>query len=266
MGIKKLSVLIDNKIILDKLDLSVNQGQMIILMGPNGSGKSTLAQVIAGNPAYEVVGGDIIFDGQSLLPLSPDERARLGIFVSFQYPPEIPGVNVASYLRMIYNKRFNASDPSSDVGQNPKPMSPIKFRAFLKEKLEILDMKDEFLDRYLNEGFSGGEKKKMELLQMLVLEPRLIVLDEIDSGLDIDALKCVAKAINFLRQKNPQTSFVIITHHAKIADYINPDSVHIMKSGRIVQSGGLELIKQLEETGYKDFGEESTYSLQDWQD
>lgn len=288
MHVKKLSVSIDGSLVLRGVDLSIDYGCAVLLMGPNGSGKSTLVQVIAGNPAYEVVGGDIVFDGQSLLSLGPDGRARLGIFASFQHPPEVPGVNVASYLRMIYNKRLAGSNlqvgnvdsyltspmlgddagehgatsgvlrqGKNDAYQDGQSVSPVKFRALLKEKLEILDIKSEFLDRHLNEGFSGGEKRKMELLQMLVLEPRLAILDEIDSGLDVDALKCVGGAINYLRRQNPETAFLIVTHHARILDYIRPDFVHVMKAGKIVKSGGFELARELERTGYKEFGEES---------
>ena len=247
--VKDLVLEVEGKEVLKGVDFRVALVEIHVAMGPNGSGKSTLAQVIAGNPVYQITGGDIVFDGQSIVSLTPEERSKLGIFVSFQHPPEIPGVNVASYLRMIYIEKFG------------QPVSPIKFRALLAEKLELLDMDKAFLDRYLNEGFSGGEKKKMELLQMLVLEPRLVILDEIDSGLDIDALKCVAKAINWLRRKNPETAFVIITHHARILDHIRPDFVHIMKAGKIVKSGGFELAEQLEKTGYKEFGEEPAQAL-----
>ncbi len=293
MNIQGLGVKVESAQVLMHLDFVSKPSEIHAIMGPNGSGKSTLAQVIAGNPVYQVTGGDIVFDGQSIASLTPDERSKLGIFASFQHPPEIPGVNVAGYLRMIYTKRLSgegskkSDDGQSQIeimgnqaakvshtddvykedgagqlnkglggGKNSISISPIKFRELLKEKLELLDMDRSFLDRYLNEGFSGGEKKKMELLQMLVLEPRLVILDEIDSGLDIDALKCVARAINWLRQKNPETAFIIITHHARILDHINPDFVHIMKAGKIVKSGGFELVKQLEKTGYKEFGEE----------
>ncbi len=274
LKILDLAVGVGNTSVLMGPGFCVKSGNVHVVMGPNGSGKSTLAQVIAGNPVYRVTSGDILVDGKSILGLTPDERARLGIFVSFQYPPEIPGVNVASYLRMIFTKKLsgsglqkstdsqsqkettgNQSQREATSSQIPQSLSPVKFRAFLMEKLELLDMDKSFWDRYLNEGFSGGEKKKMELLQMLVLEPRLVILDEIDSGLDIDALKCVAKAINWLRWKNPETAFIIITHHARILDHIRPDFVHIMKAGKIVKSGGFELAGQLEKTGYKEFGE-----------
>jgi len=298
LKVKDLVVKVEGMEVLKGVALRVTVGEIHIVMGPNGSGKSTLAQVIAGNPFYQITGGDIVFGGQSIVSLTPDERAKLGIFVSFQHPPEIPGVNVASYLRMIHTKRLsdaglrksdgnqsqteiagnqltkgsyinhaskeNSVDQLNNGSADNKislPVSPIKFRALLAEKLELLDMDKTFLDRYLNEGFSGGEKKKMELLQMLVLEPRLVILDEIDSGLDVDALKCVAKAANWLRRKNPETAFIIITHHAGVLDHIRPDVVHIMKAGKIVKSGGFELAEQLEKTGYKEFGEEPTQAL-----
>ena len=270
-NIANLGVETEGKPVLMGLNFRVKLQEIHVIMGPNGSGKSTLAQVIAGNPVYQVTSGDIVFDDQSIMSLTPDERSKGGIFLSFQHPPEIPGVNVASYLRMIYTKgaglqksndhqsqketTSNQAQIETTGSQIPQPLSPVKFRAFLAVKLELLDIDKGFLDRYLNEGFSGGEKKKMELLQMLVLEPRLIILDEIDSGLDIDALKCVAKAINWLRRKNPETAFIIITHHARILDHIRPNFVHIMKAGKVVKSGGFELAEQLEKTGYKEFGE-----------
>lgn len=232
------------KEILKGLNLEVMEDSIHAIMGPNGSGKSTLAQVVAGNPFFEVVSGDIVFEGKSITNLSPDERAALGIFLSFQHPIEVPGVNVANFLRMIYNKRFN------------EQMPPVKFRKLLEEKMKIVDIKPEFAERYLNDGFSGGEKKRMEILQMLILEPKLTILDEIDSGLDVDALKSVAESIKYLKQKNKQASFIIITHHARILDHINPDFVHILKDGQIVKSGGFELAKKLEKTGFKEFGED----------
>ncbi|MFA5776618.1 MAG: Fe-S cluster assembly ATPase SufC [Patescibacteria group bacterium] len=236
----------DGKFILNGVNLRVGAGETHAVMGLNGSGKSTLAQVIAGNPGYQFDGGKIMFDGKNILDLLPHERAKLGIFLSFQYPLEILGVNVASFLRMIYNKRF---------GEN---ISPIKFRTLLEEKMKIIDMKSEFSERYLNEGFSGGEKKRMEILQMLILEPKLVILDEVDSGLDVDALRSVANGVNWLRRKNPETAFIVITHYARILNYIKPDHVHIMHGGKIVKSGGFEIAEKLEESGYGEFGTEES--------
>jgi Fe-S cluster assembly ATP-binding protein len=265
--IKGLVVQVQQKNILKGLDLKVDPGEIHAIMGPNGSGKSTLAQVIAGSPSYPIDAGEIVFDGKSIVDLEPDARAKMGIFLSFQYPLEIPGVNVASFLRMVYIKREaqNGGDQRREPGVSPnkrfgESVSPIKFRKLLEEKMKVIDMRNEFSERYLNEGFSGGEKKRMEILQMLVLEPRLIILDEVDSGLDVDALKSVANGVNWLRRKNPKTAFIIITHYARILNYIKPDRVHILQDGKIVKSGGLEIVQKLEETGYKEFGmEESHY-------
>lgn len=265
LSVKNLAVKVGDKNILKGVDLRVNAGETHAIMGPNGSGKSTLAQVIAGNPGYLVDGGEVVFDGKNVVDLSPDERAKLGIFLSFQYPLEISGVNVASFLRMIHASRVQRrseaeeTEALAEVHHNKRfgeNMSPVKFRGLLEEKMKLIDMKSEFSERYLNEGFSGGEKKRMEILQMLVLEPRLVILDEVDSGLDIDALKSVANGVNWLRRKNPETAFIIITHHARILDYIKPDFVHIMQDGRIVKSGGLEIAKKLEANGYGEFNEE----------
>lgn len=246
LNVKDLAVKVGDKNILNGVNLQVDAGEIHAIMGPNGSGKSTLAQFIAGNPGYLVDGGEVVFDGENIVDMVPNERAKLGIFLSFQYPLEIPGVNVASFLRMIYNKRF---------GEN---VSPVKFRGLLEEKMKLIDMKSEFSERYLNEGFSGGEKKGMEILQMLVLEPKLVILDEVDSGLDVDALKSVANGVNWLRRKNPETAFIIITHYARILNYIKPDRVHIMQNGKIVKSGGFEVAQKLEESGYKEFGSEES--------
>jgi Fe-S cluster assembly ATP-binding protein len=240
LNVKDLVVKVDGKAILNGVNLRINVGETHAIMGPNGSGKSTLAQVIAGDPGYLVADGELKFDGKNLTDVSPEARAKMGLFLSFQYPLEIPGVNVASFLRMVYNKRFGET------------MLPIKFRGLLEDKMKLVDMKSEFSSRYLNEGFSGGEKKSMEILQMLVLEPKLVILDEIDSGLDIDALKSVANAVNWLRRKNPETALVIITHHARILDHLKPDFVHVMQDGKIIKSGGFEVAQKLEETGYKE--------------
>ena len=248
LKIKGLAVKVAGKEILKGVDLRVAAGEIHAIMGPNGSGKSTLAQVLAGNPSYLVDGGETTFDGRNIVDLQPEERAKLGIFLSFQYPLEIPGVSVASFLRMIFNKRLGET------------ISPVKFRALLEEKMKLIDMKKEFSERYLNEGFSGGEKKRMEMLQMLILEPRLVILDEVDSGLDVDALTSVANGVNWFRRKNPETAFIIITHYARILDHIEPDSVHIMHGGKIVKSGGLEVAQKLEEDGFSEFGAEDASS------
>ena len=207
------------------------------MMGENGSGKSTLAHTIMGSPFYSVSAGSILFNQKNLSELAPEERAKLGIFLSFQNPPEIPGVKVFSFLRTIYNQ-----------GHTEK-LSPKEFKKYLEEKMKLVCLKAEFLDRYLNEGFSGGEKKKLEMLQMLVLEPTLTILDEVDSGLDIDALKDVSEAINFLHQKG--TAFLVITHYARILKYVVPDMVHVLKDGVIVESGNKDFSEKVEEKGYK---------------
>lgn len=227
--------------ILKGVDLKILDGKVHALMGQNGSGKSTLANVIMGNPVYEVTKGFVDFNGEDLLLLTPTERAAKGVFLSFQYPSEIPGVNVANYLRMIYNK------------SHAQQLSPVKFREVLKEKATILDMKSDFLERALNEGFSGGEKKRMEMLQMLVLEPKLVILDEVDSGLDIDAVRIVAEAVNFLH-KATKCSILIITHYSRILNYVDPDFVHIMHAGKIVNEGDKSLVAHLEEHGYESAG------------
>jgi len=237
LKIDEVKAHIDDKEILKGVNLEVFHGKTHALMGKNGSGKSTLAQVLMGNPTYEVSEGTVFLDGTSLLELEPEERAHLGVFLSFQYPSEVTGVNVGSYLRLIYNKSHD------------KPLSPIKFREYIKDKLELLNIKDDFLTRYLNDGFSGGEKKRMEMLQMLILEPKLAILDEVDSGLDVDAVKIVSKAVNYLKEKNGMT-ILIITHYTRILKYIEPDYVHIMSEGLIVNTGTKELAHELEEKGY----------------
>lgn len=232
-----LKVKIAEKEIIKGLNLNINPGEIHVLMGPNGSGKSTLAQAIMGHPNYEVSDGNISFDNKNILDLQSHERSLLGIFLSFQYPSEIEGISVSNYLRLIYNKAHSAQ------------LSPVAFRKLLKEKMEILGMKEDFMSRSLNDGFSGGEKKRMEILQMLVLEPKLAILDEVDSGLDIDALKAVAGAITYLHEKNGMSALVI-THYARILKYLEPDYVHVMKDGNIIRSGDKNLAHELEETGY----------------
>ena len=241
LEIKDLVVTADGKKILNGVNLTLAEGKTHVLMGPNGSGKSTLAQVLMGHPHYKVTKGSIQFKGKNLLKLSPDDRAHAGLFLSFQYPSEVSGVSIPNFLRMIYNKRMN------------EKFSPVKFRKLLSEKMKILGMNKNFMERYLNEGFSGGEKKKMEMLQMLVLEPRLAILDETDSGLDIDALKEVSKSVEYLKKKT-KMGVLVITHYTRILNHIEPDHVYVMKDGKIVESGGKELAEELEKQGYAPFG------------
>ena len=242
LKIHNLSVSVEGKEILKGLDLTINQGEVHALMGPNGSGKSTLAYSLMGHPGYEVTGGEVIFQGEDILALAPDERSRKGLFLAFQYPVAIPGVTLANFLRTAINARRRALDPD-DKGV-PIP----EFRKMLKEKMDDLKMDHVFAGRYLNDGFSGGEKKRAEILQLAALEPKVAVLDETDSGLDIDALRTVAEGVNALR--GPDLGVLIITHYQRILEYIKPDFVHIMFDGRIVESGGPELALQLEEQGY----------------
>lgn len=237
LEIKNLKVNVDGKQIINGIDLSLEEKKVHALMGPNGSGKSTLAQVLMGNPAYQVTEGQILYKSKNLLGLEPYERAQEGIFLSFQYPSEITGVSISSYLRTIYSKRFGTE------------ISPIKFKQIILEKMKLLEMDDGFLNRYLNEGFSGGEKKRMEILQLLVLQPEFAILDETDSGLDIDAIRIVSKAINYIR-KNSQMTCLIITHYNRILNYIEPDRVYIMKEGKIVQMGTKSIVSELEKNGY----------------
>jgi len=237
LEIKGLSASIEDKQILNGIDLVLESGKVHALMGPNGSGKSTLSNVIMGHPSYEITGGEIFLDGRNILELSPDERAKLGLFMAFQYPVEIPGVTVGRFLKRATEIRFGADKTTA--------------RAFIQElrdRMTFLEMDHQFINRYLNEGFSGGEKKRMEVLQMLLLKPSFAVLDETDSGLDIDALRVVAKGINFLRSES--FGALIITHYQRILDYVVPDIVHIIYRGRIVTSGGENLAKTLEAEGY----------------
>jgi Fe-S cluster assembly ATP-binding protein len=242
--IKDLRVSIDDKPIIKGLNLEVNPGEVHAIMGPNGSGKSTMAYALAGHPAYEVEGGEVWMDGINLLELNADERARMGLFLAFQYPTAIPGITMANFLRTSYNA------VRGEDGENGKKKSiPIaEFRKQLLGKMDMLKMDKSFARRYLNEGFSGGEKKRAEILQMALLEPKVAILDETDSGLDIDALKVVSEGVNSLL--SPERAFIIITHYQRILNYIKANYVHIMVDGQIIESGGPELAERLEVEGY----------------
>jgi len=242
LEIRNLHVSVEDKPILRGVNLTVKQGEVHALMGPNGSGKSTLSNVILGHPAYQVTAGQIIFDGADLLELEPDERSRAGLFLAFQYPVAIPGVTLANFLRQAINARMKAKDPDS------KGISIPEFRRLLKAKMEYLQVDQSFAGRYLNEGFSGGEKKRAEILQMATLDPRMAILDETDSGLDIDALRIVAEGVNKLT--GPDLGVLVITHYQRILNYIKPEYVHVMFDGQIVENGGPELALRLEEAGY----------------
>ena len=241
--IKDLRVSVEDKPILKGLNLEVKLGEIHAIMGPNGSGKSTMAYALAGHPKYEVEGGEVWMDGVNLLELAPDERARMGLFLAFQYPTAIPGISMANFLRTSVNAVRGQSN-----GEGKKGIPITEFRKMLTEKMELLKMDKSFARRYLNEGFSGGEKKRAEILQMALLEPKVAILDETDSGLDIDALRVVSEGVNALT--SPNRSFIIITHYQRILDYIKPDYVHILYDGRIVESGGPELATRLEKEGY----------------
>jgi len=240
--IKNLHVSIENKEILKGVDLAVKQGEIHAIMGPNGTGKSTLAFTLMGHPSYTVTGGEIWFRGKNLLELATDERSRLGLFLAFQYPVAIPGVTVANFLRSAVNSRRRLVTPED------KGMPILEFRKMLKEKMELLKMDSAFAGRYLNDGFSGGEKKRTEILQMATLKPEIAILDETDSGLDIDALRIVAESVNVL--SGPELGVLVITHYQRLLNYIKPQFVHIMLGGKIVESGGPDLALQLEERGY----------------
>jgi Fe-S cluster assembly ATP-binding protein len=242
LEIRNLHVSVENKPILKGLNLTVKQGEVHALMGPNGTGKSTLAYTLMGHPNYTVTAGQVIFKGVDLLELEPDERSRLGLFLAFQYPVAIPGVSVANFLRAAINARRRADNPD-DKGI-PIP----EFRKLLKSKMDLLQMRHDFAGRYLNDGFSGGEKKRAEILQMATLDPEIAVLDETDSGLDIDALRIVASGVNLLA--GPKMGALVITHYQRILNYIKPQFVHIMLNGQIVESGGADLALHLEEHGY----------------
>ena len=240
--IRDLHVSIEGKEILKGVNLVLPKGQVHAIMGPNGTGKSTLAYTLMGHPSYEVTAGEVWFKGQNVLEMAPDERARLGMFLAFQYPVSIPGVTVANFLRTAINARRRAENPDD------KGMPIPQFRKMLKEKMELLKVDPSFAGRYLNVGFSGGEKKRAEVLQMAVLQPEIAILDDTDSGLDIDALKIVSEGVNALR--GPELGVLVITHYQRILNYIKPDVVHVMMDGRIVQSGGPDLALRLEAEGY----------------
>jgi Fe-S cluster assembly ATP-binding protein len=240
--IKNLHVGIEDTEILKGLNLTVHPGEIHAIMGPNGTGKSTLAYALMGHPNYEITEGEVYFKSENILDLEPDERSHLGLFLAFQYPIAIPGVTVANFLRTAINARRKALNPED------KGMPIPEFRKMLKERMDMLKMDHSFAGRYLNDGFSGGEKKRAEILQMATLQPDIAILDETDSGLDIDALRIVSEGVNALR--SPDFGAVVITHYQRILNYIQPDFVHIMLDGRIVESGGPELALQLEEQGY----------------
>ncbi|MBD2527204.1 MULTISPECIES: Fe-S cluster assembly ATPase SufC [unclassified Nostoc] len=240
LSVRNLTANVDGTPILKGVNLEVRSGEIHAIMGPNGSGKSTFSKVLAGHPAYEVTGGEVIFQGQNLLELEPEERARSGVFLAFQYPLEIPGVSNLDFLRVAYNSRRKA--------QGLEEIDAFDFDDLIEEKLDVVKMNPSFLSRSLNEGFSGGEKKRNEILQMALLEPKLGILDETDSGLDIDALRIVANGVNQLA--SPENSTILITHYQRLLDYIVPDFVHVMAQGRIITSGGKELALELESRGY----------------
>ena len=229
--------------ILRGVDLAIRPGEIHAIMGPNGSGKSTLAKVIAGHPAYEVTAGSVVFQGEELLEMEPDERSQAGIFMAFQYPVAIPGVSIANFLRTALQARL----------EDDEELDLFEFQELLMERMELLDMDPAFAQRPINDGFSGGEKKRNEILQMAVLKPSVAVMDETDSGLDIDALKVVAQGVNTLREENPGMSVLLITHYQRILGYIIPDVVHVMYRGRIVESGGPEVAMELEARGYEEY-------------
>ena len=237
--------------ILQGIDLAVRKGEVHAIMGPNGSGKTTLAYALMGHPAYVVNGGEVIWKGRDLLKLSPDKRARLGLFLAFQYPTAIPGLSVASFIRSALNARLQGIDKNPDVDPTDPTrggVSMLDFRRKMRAKMALLRMDDAFATRYVNEGFSGGEKKRLEMLQMAMLEPEMAILDETDSGLDIDALRIVAEGVN--AQLNPNLGVLLITHYQRLLNYIQPDTVHVLAEGRIVKSGGKDLALRLEEEGY----------------
>ena len=240
LEIKDLHAGIEGREILKGLNLTVNAGEVHAIMGPNGSGKSTLSKVLAGHPTYEVLSGEVIYEGKNLLELEPDERAREGVFLAFQYPVEVPGVSNSQFLRLAYNEKMKH--------HGLEELDPLEFNDLLKERAKIVEMDSSFFKRSVNEGFSGGEKKRNEILQMAVLQPKLAILDETDSGLDIDALRIVAEGVNKLR--SAENGIILVTHYQRLLNYIEPDFVHVLADGKIVKQGGKELALELEEKGY----------------
>jgi len=241
LEIKKLRVSINENEILKNLDLTINAGEIHAIMGTNGSGKSTLSKVLAGHPTYTVISGEILYEGESILTLEPEERSHLGIFLAFQYPIEIPGVSNEDFLYLAYNSKLK--------NEKKDEISPIEFLTVIIEKLKIVEMSTSFLSRNVNEGFSGGEKKRNEILQMLLLDPKLSILDETDSGLDIDALKIISKGIGNFMDKNK--AIILITHYKRLLDYVKPNFIHVMQDGKIIKTGTSELAKELEQKGYE---------------
>ena len=241
LEIKDLKASINSNEILQNLNLKVNRGEIHAIMGPNGSGKSTFSKVVAGHPAYEVLNGKILFNGTDILDLDPEERSHLGIFLAFQYPIEIPGVSNEDFLRLAYNAKQKF--------KNEPEVDPLEFLMIINEKLELVEMSPAFLSRNVNEGFSGGEKKRNEILQMILLDSELSILDETDSGLDIDALKIISNGINVFMTE--QKSIILITHYQRLLDYIKPDFVHVMQDGKIIKTGTSDLAKELELKGYE---------------
>jgi Fe-S cluster assembly ATP-binding protein len=241
LEVKNLQVSINDNEILKNLNLKIHKGEIHAIMGPNGSGKSTFSKVLAGHPAYSILGGDIIFNGSSILDLDPEERSHLGIFLAFQYPIEIPGVSNEDFLRLAYNAKQKF--------YNKPEIDPIEFLTIIDQKLKLVNMSPLFLSRNVNEGFSGGEKKRNEILQMILLDSELCILDETDSGLDIDALKIISTGINNFMTS--EKSIVLITHYQRLLDYINPTYVHVMQDGKIIKTGSAELAKELENKGYE---------------
>jgi Fe-S cluster assembly ATP-binding protein len=247
LQVRGLTARIGDRIILKGIDLTVRAGEVHAIMGPNGSGKSTFAKVLSGHPSYEVTGGEALFEGRNLLELAPEERARAGLFLGLQYPIEVPGVTNSAFLRLAYNTVQGA--------RGKEELDPLEFDDLVREKMKLLDIDPSFLGRSLNAGFSGGEKKRNEILQMALLEPRLAVLDETDSGLDIDALRVVANGINKLH--TPDNGMVLVTHYQRMLNYIVPDYVHVMEGGRIIRTGDKALALELEARGYDWVGKEA---------